>query len=69
MSPLPLRERITAALHLEPMNASELALVLSVSRGEIGDELLIMRARGDVRELPNWAGWVNARRNHARAAA
>lgn len=69
MNPLPLRERIAGALRLEPMTASELAKALSASRGEIGDELIIMRARGDVRELPNWAGWVNVSRRALRAAA
>lgn len=69
MSPRPLRERIAAALRLEPMSASELASVLCVSRRDVGGELEIMRARGEVRELPNWAGWVNTPRRVMRVAA
>ncbi|SEJ55345.1 hypothetical protein [Frateuria terrea] len=69
MNPLPLRERITGALRLEPMTISELARVLCACRRDVGEELVIMRARGDVHELPNWAGWVNTPRRVLRVAA
>ena len=69
MSPLPLRERIAGALRLEPMSESELCRVLCVARRDVHAALEVMHARGDVRQLPQWAGWINARRQVSRLAA
>lgn len=57
--PLPLADRIKAALRLEPMSRNELVLLLDASKLRLIEETQILEARGEIRRLGATRLWVN----------